>query len=71
MRLGISIKDATEYPSGLTLIQVDENCLCSAETTIDELLERAGTINAPTLWLVIDEAHRHHLDGVLSPFELM
>jgi hypothetical protein len=71
VHLGISIKDATERLPGLALVQVDENCLCTAETTIDELLERTGTINAPTLWLVIDKVSRHHLDGVLSPFELM
>lgn len=70
-RLGLTIKEATKHVPKLALAQVDENSLCTAETTIDELLQRTGTTDTPTLWLVIDDERRHHIDGVLSPFELM
>lgn len=69
--LGLTIEEAIKHQSKLTLAQIDENSLYTSETTIDELLERTATIEAPTLWLVTDHERQDHLAGVLSPFELM
>ena len=69
--LGLTIEEASRHQPKLALAPIDEGRLLTAETTIDQLLERADTIDAPTLWLVIDEMRQDHLAGVLSPFELM
>lgn len=69
--LGLTIAEASKHKPRLDLTHIDENFLYTSETTIDDVLERAATISAPTLWLVTDEKRKAHLAGVLSPFELM
>jgi hypothetical protein len=68
--LGLTINEAcNKHSPNLALVQIDENNIYTADTTIDELLER--TNDARTLWLVSDDKRQDHLAGVLSPFELM
>lgn len=68
--LGLTINEAcNKHSSNLALVQINENNIYTADTTIDELLER--TNDARTLWLVSDDNRQDHLAGVLSPFELM
>lgn len=62
---------AVEHQPNLALAPIDGSRLYAAETTINELREHAGTIDAPTLWLAIDDKRQDQLAGVLSPFELM
>jgi hypothetical protein len=69
--LGLTIEEASKHEPKLGLAQIDENFLYTSETTIDVVLERARTIDTPTLWLVKDVERKGRLAGVLSPFELM
>jgi hypothetical protein len=50
--LGLTINEAcNKHSPNLALVQIDENNIYTADTTIDELLER--TNDARTLWLVV------------------
>ena len=68
-RLGQTIKESKS--DGLKLIKVPEEKLLNVNHRVDDLLSRANVENGSRLWLVVDDARKNHLAGVISPFELM
>lgn len=68
-RLGQTIKESKS--DGLKLIKVPDEKLLNVNHRVDDLLSRANVENGSRLWLVVDDARKNHLAGVISPFELM
>lgn len=68
-RLGQTIQESQS--AGMEMIELGEKDLLRANMPIAEVLQKSAVQSGPMLWLVVDEWHRDHLAGVLSPFELM
>jgi hypothetical protein len=67
--LGMTISEATNHQPKLELVK--QSILHSPDTTIDELLFKCESTEAPYLWLVTDSQRRECLIGILTPFDLI